>query len=179
MKSVAAFTLPIFMIVGAITIVTVACGDTGDGTGSKRGVLLFQGMSSGTSPDDVGTDLRNRGFSWEVIEKNDLDPGDKRPRFSILRWRVSGLGTNEFKGDSELLFFNDRLARVVFYPSDPNAYIEHVKDTANGRVHEAARMKNDPRGSVFIEIPQRGNPWVWYEDSRLIEDLNDWISKYS
>lgn len=147
--------------------------------GPQTGVVLFEGLESFSSPAEIGVQLRGRGIAWDVVEQSDASPDGKRPRFSVLRWKARGLGTEEFEGDSELLFYNERLARVTFFPSDPGRYVDHLRSTTGASENQVAPLPHDRRGSFLIETPHGGSARVFYEDPRLIKEMNDWIEKYS
>ncbi len=111
--------------------------------------------------------------SVQVVEQSALSPDDRRPPFSIVRLEIAEYRDHGQTGELRLMFFNDRLTEVVFFPKDARLYLESLKSAG---VHVPAM-----RGAVNVttHTDHRGKQYVRWEDARLSEQLSRWIERYS
>jgi len=123
--------------------------------------------------------LKKEGRSWDVIEESDLPADDPRPRFSILRWRVPSCTVQAYSGELELLFFNDRLVSTAFYPSEPEAFFQHLKQMTGMTFGESGVSPTDGRTIIRTGRDYRGAVYAVWEDKRLAEEMRRWIRKFA
>ena len=155
-------------------LLLVGCGE--GATGAMRPpVELMPGMRSQQSPSEVRAWLDERADRLRVVEASDLPEGDKRPRFSVLRWSVDAFEYRGVVGELQVSFFNDQLMSVWFFPEAPGSLPEVFGEAGATGAEEGARDGL----RVRIGSDYRGKPYIAYEDSALVEAMEAWISKYA
>lgn len=130
---------------------------------------LLGPLRSYQARSDVADLLRQRNLAWTVIEDDGLPEGDPRPPFSIVRWQVESFEEGDLSGEAIFVFFNDRLAEVVVFPKDP----------ATLPTKQAAEQGAPSSLRVRIDRDFRGKRYISFEDDRLREEKEAWLSKHS
>jgi len=147
--------------------------------GASGAAELLDGFTSADSPEKAASRLTKEGRSWDLIEESNLAADDPRPRFSILRWRVPSYTVEAFRGELELLFFNDRLVSTAFYPSEPELFFQHVREMTGITLGESGVSPTDRRTIIRTGRDYRGSAYALWEDKRLAEEMRRWIRKFA
>lgn len=123
--------------------------------------------------------LKNSGFTWTVIENNaTLAKGETRPPFHIYVIRVDNFSSRGVDGALRLEFFNDRMMATWFYPKNFSFYRTLLeKRYPKLRAGQAAIIDQYTR--IEFGIDHEGHNYISWEDSRLREEFNLWIKRYS
>lgn len=140
---------------------------------------LMNGLESYMSIDEA----RGKLSAWEVLEQRSLKPNDKRPPFNIYRVAVKSYSHLGVAGELQLEFFNSRLVSTWFYPEDFNRYIALLKNE-EGIVFQESRdgtkeATTAPYTRTWTYKDYKELQYVGWEDTRLRDELNLWIKRYS
>ena len=139
---------------------------------------LIDELYSFESPNEVRDRLDASLLPWKVVEDSALAPGDRRPPFHQYVVAVDGYTHIDTSGELQLCFFNGRLMATYFFPSDPEAYLRHLRvsrgiDFTGVREASLSQYTRVSTGSID------GRTYVAWEDARLSEEFDDWIRRYS
>jgi hypothetical protein len=118
------------------------------------------------------------GLEWSVMEISSLPPGDRRPPFNMLTLSVPSFSHQQHTGELRLHFFNNRLESTCFYPSDPAAYVQALRQAAI-LTDDANEGSARPFTYIWVETDYRGKVYVGWTDRRLQAQSNRWIRRYS
>ncbi len=161
----------------ALLVASFGCYDN-SGLGSAEStppVALLKGVDSRQSPEQVARWLSDKGLDWAVIEASDLPDGDTRPRFSILEWHVDDFTVGDVSGQTYFSFYNDQLMTLWFYPRD-QAGLERIAAEA-GLGEKATIVRDGVRLRRNWDF--RGEQYIAYEDERLVQEMDAWLTTYS
>lgn len=116
--------------------------------------------------------------SWNTLEDRRPLPSDTRPPFRIFRISVPDYTDLGYKGELRLMFFNDRLMRVAFYPEDLAGYKQAVQEKEGFRFSDAddADIGRDTHVWIGKELDKR--MYIGWEDKRLKKEYDDWVRQY-
>jgi hypothetical protein len=156
------------MLFATAALVMSGCEATESGA-SKEPHALIGPFRSFQAPSDVADLLRQRDLTWTVAEEDSLPEGDPRPEFSSVRWQVDSFSEQDLSGEAAFVFFNDRLAEVVVFPEDPSTLPSE----------EEAEKATTDAVSVRVDRDFHGKRYISYEDSRLREEKETWLSQHS
>ena len=139
-------------------------------------VELLPGFQSYESISAVSRQLGVQASRAKVTEDSKLPPSDRRPRFDIYTIEVPDRAFCGQKGTLRLLFFNDRLASTSFYPERSQPCLEYLR-----RSGVSVSDKQATVGDIITwsSTDYKGRPYIAWEDRRLREEQDRWISKYS
>lgn len=139
---------------------------------------LVAGFASYMTPDEVSHRLSPDLLPWEIVEDSQLPAGDKRPPFNILIVSVGHFEHLAHVGELKLDFFNRRLESTWFFPQNGPAFLATLRAHGIDLIgsHE---MFVAPYTRVWTAKDYRGRMYVAWEDTRLREQSNRWISRYS
>jgi hypothetical protein len=139
--------------------------------------LLMETFASYASIDEVRA-LFPTDTPLRVVEEDGRSESDSRPPFRIHRVSVDGYTHHGCRGELTLKFFNDRLSSVWFYPDEPRKYVEVLAaDGLDVASADAARIPPHTRISGGRDF--RDREYVRWEDTRLVEQEDRWISRYA
>ena len=148
---------------------------------------LIAELESYRSPQEIQTIL-GKDVSWETIRESKLDKGDPRPPYGLTEVSVNDFSHFGFRGELQLVFFNDRLMSTTFHPVEFQQYLKSLIETQKLRFknvyykHKEAKVAPYTRISVPSEDYMKefdGKLSVTWEDTRLIAERDAWILKYS
>jgi hypothetical protein len=159
-----------------LCLVALACQtDTETYREVLEGSPLAFCLRSYMSPEDAQRLISSE--SWQVVEKSGLPKGDRRPPFNYysISTEFSDLGQ---PGTLTLVFFNARLERVMFYPASSDTYLQTILSAG------ASTPVGQGTVTGFTRTfgPRKDYQRHWYiawEDTRLVEQSNRWIMRYS
>jgi hypothetical protein len=136
----------------------------------QGGVKLLDDFVSCSNEVEIYNFLHHKNIAWHEVERSSLDPEDKRPPFNVLRIMLPDYSHQGIDGELIVLFYNDRLTSVTFYPFDANKYISRIREKELiNRKGVNVQTGQDFRGKTFFE---------WY-DQTLKNSMNLWLMKYS
>ena len=139
-------------------------------------VELILGFHSYESISTISRQLGDQANRAKVTEDSKLPPSDRRPRFDIYTIEVPDSEFCGQKGILRLLFFNDRLASTWFYPKQSESCLHHLRGSGI-TISDKQTTVGDTIAWSSIDFNRRR--YVAWEDRRLREEQDRWISKYS
>lgn len=139
-------------------------------------VALILGFHSYESISTISRQLGAQANRAKVTEDSKLPPSDRRPRFDIYTIEVPDSEFCGQKGILRVLFFNDRLASTWFYPEQSESCLHHLRGSGI-TISDKQTTVGDTIAWSSIDFNRRR--YVAWEDRRLREEQDRWISKYS
>jgi hypothetical protein len=140
---------------------------------------LINGVESYVSIDQAKSELP----AWEVLEQSSLKPKDRRPPFNIYKVSVKNYSHLGISGELHMEFFNNRLLSTWFYPEDFDKYMALLKEkeglTFQESQHGSREARMAPHTRVWTQKDYKERQYVGWEDTRLGDELNLWIKRYS
>ena len=140
--------------------------------GCTSPVQLFNGLSSGMSPDEIRRVMADVG--WTVLYEHRA--AGERSEFGrgILTVRIASYSHLNHMGEVLLYFHDDRLWQVDFFPKDFGSYVKALESRCRGVF---VRTGDGPRairlrghlpwrlGVYQTKDPKTGRPYVFWEDT--------------
>ena len=140
---------------------------------------LIDEYTSYQSIKSVRKALIDSGYSWQIFEDSKLPDNDRRPPFNIFTILVKNYKSIDHSGELRLTFFNNRLMSTWFYPVDLNGYLLSLKSKKNIDLSGSDEVKFSTFTSVWKHEDFENRMYVGWVDTRLRDESNRWISKYS
>ena len=137
---------------------------------------LLPGFRSYESISVVSKHLGDQASRVKVTEDSKLPASDRRPRFDIYTVEVPDREFCGEKGTLRLLFFNDRLASTWFYPEQSESCLQHLRSSG---IMVSDKQTTVGDTIIWSSTDYKGRRYVAWEDRRLREEQDRWISKYS
>lgn len=155
-------------------MVLVSCA-----TQAKPKKLTF-GLISYMSFREVEEILNKMDAKWSITEHTTLEKGDLRPRYELLTLETTIFKANGFTGKTNLVFFNNQLMSVIFYPDNWNNYKIYLKEVKKISLNQKDQWRAKNEG-VYMAINKDFNDRYYFlwEDMALKEEITIWIRKYS
>lgn len=174
----------IFLV--ALTCSLIAGVSSCNGTGSESFVevrsdraKLIDPFESYESISAIQQRLKNSGLTWAVIENNTtVAKGEMRPPFHIYVISIDSFSSLGVDGSLRLEFFNGRMMAAWFYPKNFSSYRALIE----GRYPELRAGQAtiiDQYTRIEFSVDHEGRNYVSWEDSRLRDEFNLWIKRYS
>ena len=165
-----------------LTILLLGCGSTTAKREETERIVeksaLIDGLLSFESPVEVRSRLDPSVLPWEVVEDSALAPGDRRPPFHNYAVIIARYTDLDHSGELELHFFNDRLMEASFFSNNPDSYLHRLRDSRG--IDLAATTKASlPRYTLVSTGSRGGRRYISWTDTRLSEEFDDWIRRYS
>jgi hypothetical protein len=92
---------------------------------------------------------------------------------------VKGYQHLSLSGSLEARFLNDRLMEVRFFPDDFDRYLIALSASFGRPLESVQDSVIRPNTRLWIAAGFEGRRFVGYGDTRLQEELDDWIRKYA
>ncbi len=166
------------LIYFAALLVTL-CSSGGCQDKNPRDTVLGMGFNSGISVSEVSRDPRISSLEFKVLEEKIIDENSQRPKFEFTKLRISGIKDGVHEGNLELSFFNNRLFKTDFYPSNYDAYIARLKKSEFPIIKCCDDRKQLGNLEVRISKNYLGIPYVSWEDIDISESYRHWIRNYA
>jgi len=156
-------------------------------TDRQSGIALTAGFASYQSVEAVAARLTEQGV--EAAHRRIARPTSPRYPMHVLDTLSLDYALLGTKGRMTLEFFNDRLYEIGYTPEDASicaAELKHeepqLRRDRNGR---AERSEGDLRIASNVDLAissvgrsLRTEPYVLWQDQRLIRERNDWDAKF-
>ena len=111
------------------------------------------------------------------VERSE-NPDKEQPPYTIARLGVASFEHLGFTGELNLVFFNDRLEAVWFFPDDFNAYTSTLKSRGVTITDDIADSRR-ALSHVWTDKTLEGKPYVAWGDSRLLEQARRWLLRHA
>lgn len=154
------------------------CEDKERFDSTDASAILIAGIASYQSVDEFISSL-NGAYSWEALSGEDGGfSGDRyRPPFIVRSILVHDFAHLGHQGSLLVIFFNDRLAKTFFFPSDRDAYLLSLSVHLDIEPDSGKGTLLEPRVRLWTGIDGHGNAYVAWQDERLAEEMDRWISE--
>jgi hypothetical protein len=151
------------------------------------GVPMMGAFRSYENLDTVAGALESAGYGQWTVQRRRAEDSPRYPPYALDTVKVPGYKHMGNEGALTLWFFNDRLFEAEFVPQDPEAYVHQVRKMglprdANAR---AERTDGNLRIASTLELAispvgrqLRSEPFVIWQDLRLIREREDWDQKF-
>jgi hypothetical protein len=119
------------------------------------------------------------GASWRVVHQDPAQPQtSRRPPFVQLEAAISDFQVFGSRGPLELEFINDRLARVIFSPADPEHVFEALASQPGAtRLHQST-LHLAPATEIDL-LTMQDRTVLLVKDECLSRESEDWVRRYA
>lgn len=163
-------------------LLLVQCGPEHErATDLTRSTPLIDGLSSLEASETIRVAPQIRGHVWDVRERSHSRPYGTDEDFNELVVLIPDYVCNGIQGELLLLFYNDRLIATTFYPSDFNRFSKTLNDIRFD-VDEFGRSRYPVPNTftvIVVGTDVRGRKFVSWEDRRLSDAMDRWITRNS
>lgn len=148
-------------------------------------VSLINGLRSYDSVETIRAALEKAGYTVDasVIEKKPR--GGRYPPYRNDTLVVTTYRHADFEGKLTLEFFNDRLYQTYFLPAKAADYLRWLRARGVALPVKRAGRSNITQGPLLISTnidfassdvgsAMRATPFVFWEDTRLTQQMKDW-----
>lgn len=141
--------------------------------------ILVDDIKSYWTVDQFTQFLHQRSLQFEVGREVGATFDSRSPHL-FVEVQVKSYGHHGVEGVLTGTFFNNRLSTVVFFPADVDTYLKHLTteeklDLVNSA--EIVELKSHRR--IWVHFDHTGKKYVGWEDTRLGDEMNLWIKRYS
>ncbi|MDN3558199.1 hypothetical protein [Halomonas maura] len=169
------------LLIGFIMLATVfGCTDSERFDSMEPPVSLIDDIVSYQSLDVFKASLGS-GYSWELLpDQRSSFSGDKyRPPFEVESLLIRDFFHLGHRGNLLVVFFNNRLAKTLFYPSNYDGYLAALSSEIEVDliVIKEAQVRSHVR--IWVATDHQGNNYIGWEDERLADEMIKWIKKYA
>lgn len=127
---------------------------------------------------DFEKEIKNSYETIIVIENSKLSDTDKRPPFDIYTISIPEFKHLGLSGQLRASFFNNRLQSIWFYPDNVDEYLKELDNDLKINLKEEKEIRIDCV-SITKWTDFKDDLYFSWTDTRLQQEQNDWISKYS
>lgn len=151
------------------------------------GVPMIDPFRSYEDLATVTKSLTAAGYDNWTADRRRAEESSRYPPYALDTVEVSEYRHLDNKGALTLRFFNNRLFQAEFVPSDAEAYARRVRKLGLPRDANARAEKTDGnlRIASTLELAispvgrqLRSEPFVIWQDLRLIRERDDWDQKF-
>lgn len=177
------------LVVLLLLIFAFGCRDKHQFESVQTPVLLIDGIASYQSLDDFKAGW-GAAYALEVSQDEEAFDDDRRPPFKFAGVLVRDFEHLGHKGELGIVFFNDRLAKTIFYPANLDEYLATLSseigsdvivldpENVHGIYSEPKLIRPHVRVFAGTYAPENQDYIAW-EDERLADEITLWISRYS
>jgi len=144
---------------------------------------LVDGIRSLASPAEVKQRPEFARTQWVVIEDSKTRKPSKAGRFDDYVIMTSDYKLGGVNGSLRLEFLNGQLMATWFYPSDYRKCLEELAATGVSFPPKSSDSAGPriSRGSTTIRLGKdyEGHRYIAWEDSRLVDEMNQWLLRNS
>ena len=150
-------------VVAVVTLVASCGGRVAPDPGPTP---LFKGIMSRRPSAELRLAFQP---SWEVLDDITRRAADGRGQVRLMRVMVDcdDLGV---RGRAMLRFLDDRLTSITFFPSDPKAYQQAVKQRYGFSVASGETGRLPPGTEIVGGVNATGDAYVAWEDEVAVDD---------
>ena len=140
---------------------------------------LFFGLKSYSHIEEIKSVVVKNDGEWHVVENTESPASDKRPPYQYVRVTTNVFEDSNFNGVSTLVFYNDQLMAVWFYPDDWDGYEKHLSLDRGINIDKDSweRVSNNIRN--WIGVDYTGKKYIAWEDVGLSKAMKEWLQKHS
>ena len=149
-----------------LALLLLACrGDQSAGT------PLFKGLASGLSMEEVQEALRVPADQWQPVDEYN-PPRGRAVGLRMQRVEIRHFSQGDFDGRLVLNFFNDRLLRTRFHPTDFNRFKRVMAEREALDLAVGKKAALEPATEIRVQRDHDGGTYVVWEDTELQEQWN-------
>jgi len=137
----------------------------------SAGTPLFPGLESGASMEEVQQQLRIGTDQWHPVDEYN-PPRGRGTGLRMQRVELRPFRQGEVEGRLVLNFFNDRLLRTRFHPTDFSRFKRTMAERESLDLAVGLRLTLEPATSLRVQRDQEGATYVVWEDSDLQAQWN-------
>lgn len=163
-------------IILIFTLVILGCiNDTEDYTKVESIKSQFVlGLTSYLDLNEVIARLSLDGERLVVTDQSEASSQLNVPPFKYVTATVNEIKIDKYLGALELIFFNDRLLEIRFFPKNFQDYVTNIPGLS-----DFDPVEIDSHTKIWIGSDHNNRQFVAWTDKRLEEQFNRWIKYYS
>lgn len=135
------------------------------------GTPLFRGLESGLSMEEVQAALHVAADQWQPVDEYN-PPRGRGTGLRMQRVELRHFAQGDAEGRLVLNFFNDRLLRTRFHPTDFARYRKAMAEKENLDLAPGTKANLEPATEVRVLRDHEGGSYVVWEDTELQAQLN-------
>lgn len=135
------------------------------------GTPLFHGLESGQSMEEVQQLLHVGTDQWQPVDEYN-PPRGRGTGLRMQRVELRHFHQGEAEGRLVLNFFNDRLLRTRFHPSDFNRFKRMMAERESLDLTAGLKLTLEPATELRVQRDNEGGTYVVWEDSELQAQWN-------
>jgi len=141
--------------------------------------ILIDDIKSYWSVDQFTQYLHQRSQQFEVGKEFGAT-FDSRPPHLFVEVQVKSYGHYGVEGKLIGTFFNNRLSTILFYPANIDLYLKHLCTEAKlDLVNSSEILEPELHRRIWIHPDHTEGRYVGWEDTRLRDEMDLWIKRYS
>jgi len=146
---------------------------------ADQSVSLVFGFESFQTVEEIKDHLNAEKLKWTVKAADNFPEEASRPRFDNVVIRIEGFSADEFFGDLELRFNNDRLYQIDVFPSDLEAFVKTVNERYRVDLKSIKNIKTDKIISIEYLKDYLGKGYIRWSDEGIRKEVAEWIKRFS
>jgi hypothetical protein len=135
------------------------------------GTPLFKGLESGLSMEEVQQALHVPAEQWQPVDEYH-PPRGRAGGLRMQRVELRHFSQGDFDGRLVLNFFNDRLLRTRFHPTDFNRFKRLMAERESLDLSVGKKAALEPATEIRVQRDQEGGSYVVWEDTELQAQWN-------
>jgi hypothetical protein len=149
-------------------------------------IVLFDGLRSFQTPAQAQESLTSVA-PMRVVEDTPVKDRMHRVVFRTVTAEVQNYSHQGHHGRLVLQFLNDRLMRVMFYPTDPAAFLQALQGQGIESIPDSTwanrfQLKGAGQPSAlqnYAYSDMTGGQYVAWADARLNAEYHQWVTAYN
>lgn len=168
------------LVLVAVLVSVLGCGDSDRFDSIEASALLIGDIPSYQSQEAFKASLGTT-YSWEMLpDERSSFSGDKyRPPFEVESLLVRNFVHLGHRGSLLVVFFNNRLAKTLFFPSNRDEYLMALSSGIGHDVISSKGFLVRSHVRIWAATDHQGKSYVGWEDERLADEMTKWIKKYA
>ena len=168
------------LIVLLLFAFTSGCTDGERFDSIENPVSLIDNISSYQSLDALKASLGSVYPLDTLPDERSSFSGDKfRPPFQVKNLLVRDFLHLGQRGNLLVIFFNNRLAKTLFFPSNHDEYLATLSSKIGTDVISSKGILIRPHVRIWAATDHQGKSYIGWEDERLADEMNRWIKKFA
>ncbi len=137
----------------------------------SAGTPLFHGLESGQSMEEVQQQLHLGADQWLPVDEYN-PPRGRGTGLRMQRVELRHFHQGDLDGRLVLNFFNDRLLRTRFHPSDFNRFKRLMAERESLDLTAGLKLALEPATELRVQRDHEGSTYVVWEDRELQAQWN-------
>ena len=135
------------------------------------GTPLFKGLESGLSMEEVQQALHIPSDQWQPVDEYN-PPRGRAGGLRMQRVEIRHFSQEDLDGRLVMNFFNDRLLRTRFHPTDFTRFRRAMAEKESLDLAVGKKAALEPATEIRVQRDHEGGTYVIWEDTELQAQWN-------